>query len=61
MAPANAHALNMQICRLAGMLPGGLEHEYGFACECGCGELVARSATEFERAGGAWLHGHSLR
>jgi hypothetical protein len=27
----------MQIRRLADMLPGGLHHEYGFSCECGCG------------------------
>lgn len=51
----------MQIWRLAGMLPGGLEHEYGFACECGCGEIVRRSASESERDGGVWLEGHRPR
>jgi hypothetical protein len=58
--PASAKALNAQIGRLAGMLPGGLEHEYGFACECGCGEITMRSAAEFERDGGAWSDGHRL-
>ena len=52
-----ANALNNQIRRLAEMLPGGLEHEYGFSCECGCGETVRLSAAEFARAG-AWLDGH---
>jgi hypothetical protein len=48
----------MQIRRLAEMLPGGLEHEYGFSCECGCGETFQRSAAEFDLGGGAWLDGH---
>jgi hypothetical protein len=51
-------ALNMQIRRVAEMLIGGLVHEYGFSCECGCGELVQLSAAEFDREGGAWLDGH---
>jgi hypothetical protein len=55
---ASARALNMQIWRLAGMLPGGLEQEYGFACECGCREIVRSPASEWERDGGAWLEGH---
>jgi hypothetical protein len=50
--PASAKALNKPIRRLASMLPGGLDHEYGFACECGCDEIVARSAADFERDGG---------
>jgi hypothetical protein len=53
-----ARALNMQIRRLADMLPGGLEHVYGFSCECGCGETFQRSAAEFDHQGGAWLDGH---
>ena len=53
-----ARALNMQIRRLAEMLPGGLEHEYGFSCECGCNEIVRLSAPCFDRQGGAWLGGH---
>jgi hypothetical protein len=40
------------------MLPGGLEHEYGFACECGCDEIVPCSAAEFERDGGVWFGDH---
>jgi hypothetical protein len=54
-----SRTLNMQIRRLAGMLPGGLHHEYGFSCECGCGETVRRSAAEFDREGGMWLDSHS--
>ena len=53
-----ARALNMQIRRLADMLPGGLEHIYGFSCECGCGETCRRSAAEFDHQQGAWLDGH---
>lgn len=53
-----ARALNMQIRRLAELLPGGLEHVYGFTCECGCGETLRLSAAELDAQGGAWLHGH---
>jgi hypothetical protein len=53
-----AKALNIQIRRLAEMLPGGLEHEYGFSCECGCGETVSLSPAEVDLNGGAWLKGH---
>jgi hypothetical protein len=53
-----ARALNMQIRRLADMLPGGLEHIYGFSCECGCGETCRRSAVEFDHQRGARLDGH---
>ncbi len=48
----------MQIRRLADMLPGGLEHIYGFSCECGCGETFRLSAAEFDQQEGAWLDGH---
>jgi hypothetical protein len=51
-------ALNRQIWRLAAMLPGGLAHEYAFGCECGCSQVVRRSAAEYDRDGGAWLEGH---
>jgi hypothetical protein len=47
----------MQIRRLADLL-GGLEHAYGFTCECGCGEIVRLSAIQFDNEGGAWLDGH---
>jgi hypothetical protein len=53
-----ARTLNMQIRRLADMLPGGLEHVYGFSCECGCGQTFQQSAAEFDHQGGAWLEGH---
>jgi hypothetical protein len=58
MDPGSAQALNVQIRRLASMLPGGFEHEYGFGCECGCGEIVSMTADEYG-AGGAWLAGHN--
>jgi len=59
--PARARALNEQIMRVAGMLPGGTEHGYAFTCECGCGELARRTGTQFEHDGGAWLDGHRER
>jgi hypothetical protein len=54
-----AGALNMQIRRLADMLAGSPEHEYGFSCECGFGEIARLSAADFDHGGGAWLDGHS--
>ena len=56
-----AKALNQQIRRLADMLPGGLDHLYGFSCECGCGKTFQLSAAEFDRQEGAWLNGHMSR
>jgi hypothetical protein len=53
-----AKALNAQVRRVAEMLPGGLEHEYGFTCECGCGEIVRLSAADLDPMGGAWVDGH---
>jgi hypothetical protein len=53
--------LNVQIRRIAEMLPGGLEHEYGFTCECGCGEIVRLSGTDLDPERGAWLDGHNPR
>jgi hypothetical protein len=58
LATGITRALNMQIRRLADMLPGGLEHEYGFSCECGCGEIVLLPAAEFDLEHGAWVEGH---
>ena len=54
-----ARALNVQIRRIADMLPGGLEHVYGFSCECGCGQTFQLSAADFDHQGGAWLDGHN--
>lgn len=48
----------MQIRRLADLLPGGLEHVYGFSCQCVCGETVQLSAADFDHQGGAWVDGH---
>jgi hypothetical protein len=53
-----ARGLNTQIRRLAEMLPGGSEYEYGFSCECGCGDVVRLSVAEVEHHGGAWLDRH---
>jgi hypothetical protein len=57
LAGGLARRLNEQIVRVAGMLPGGTEQEYGFACECGCGETVTLSLSKLVE-GGAWVAGH---
>lgn len=57
LAGSLARRLNEQIVRLAGMLPGGNEQEYGFTCECGCRETVTLSLSRLV-AGGAWIAGH---
>lgn len=33
-------------------------HEYGFLCECGCGETVMLVLANYDLQGGAWLEGH---
>ena len=58
MESGRARSLNMQIRRLVDMLPGGLEHVYGFSCECGCDEICRLSAAEFDHQRGALLAGH---
>lgn len=57
---ARVKALNQQLRRMAELLPGTKDenHKYGFSCECGCGQIVALSAPEFDREGGAWAEGH---
>jgi hypothetical protein len=35
-------------------------HEYGFLCECGCGETVMLVLADYDLQGGAWLMGHRL-
>jgi hypothetical protein len=57
LAAGLARRLNEQIVRVAEMLPAGTEHEYGFACECGCDETVLLSLSTFVE-GGAWVAGH---
>ena len=59
--PARAKALNKQIMRVAGMLPGATEHEFAFTCECGCGGLARCTGAQFAHACGAWLDGHRER
>jgi hypothetical protein len=57
LAGSLARRLNEQIVRLAGMLPGGNEQEYGFTCECGCRETVTLSLSRLVEDG-AWVAGH---
>jgi hypothetical protein len=57
LAGGLARKLNEQIVRVAGMLPGGTEQEYGFTCECGCGETVTLSPSSLIE-GGAWVAAH---
>ena len=58
ISPEAAKALNEQIRQLAKLLPGGIDHRYGFSCECGCGETVPCAAADYDREGGAWADGH---
>jgi hypothetical protein len=44
-----ARALNQQIRRLADLLAGAAEHQYAFSCECGCGETVSLTASQYDR------------
>ena len=57
---AAAKAFNQQLRVTAEALGGHPEggHEYGFVCECGCGETAMVTLSEYDRAGGAWLEGH---
>lgn len=32
--------------------------EYGFLCECGCGETVMLVLAAYDEQGGAWFAGH---
>ena len=34
------------------------EREVGFACECGCLEVVKLTKAQYQAFGGAWLEGH---
>jgi hypothetical protein len=57
-----AKAFNKQLrataMSLGGLGGSGVDHRYGFACECGCGGTVRLTLTEYEDQGGAWLAGH---
>jgi hypothetical protein len=53
----NVSGWNRQVRLLAGTLPDGADHPYGFACSCGCGEIVPLTSTQFD-ANGAWVDGH---
>jgi hypothetical protein len=34
------------------------QHLIGFLCECGCLGIVAKTRSEYESKGGAWIEGH---
>jgi hypothetical protein len=48
--------LRVTVVAVAGAHADG--HEYGFLCECGCGEAVMLVLADYELEGGAWLEGH---
>lgn len=54
-----AKAFNKQLRATAEALGGlGVDHKYGFACECGCGETAKLSLAEYDEVGGALRDGH---
>ena len=58
-----ADAFNKQL-RVTAVAIGGASadgHEYGFLCECGCGETVMLVLAEYDMQGGAWREGHGRR
>jgi hypothetical protein len=61
--PAAAKSFNNQlrvtVVAVAGASADG--HEYGFLCECGCGETVRLMLAGYDEQGGAWLAGHRHR
>lgn len=48
--------LRVTVVAVAGESADG--HEYGFLCECGCGETVWLVLARYDEQGGAWLAGH---
>jgi hypothetical protein len=48
--------LRVSVIAVAGASADG--HEYGFLCECGCGETVRLVLAEYDEQGGAWLDRH---
>jgi hypothetical protein len=55
-----ARSFNKQLRATAEALGGSTEddHQYGFICECGCGQTAMLTLTEYDRQGGARLeHG----
>jgi hypothetical protein len=48
--------LRVSVIAVAGASADG--HEYGFLCECGCGETVRLALAEYDEQGGAWLDRH---
>lgn len=58
--PDAATSFNNQL-RVTAVAIGGASadgHEYGFLCECGCGETVRLDLAEYDLRGGAWLDRH---
>jgi hypothetical protein len=59
-AGERAKAFNGQL-RVTVVAIGGASadgHEYGFLCECGCGETVMLVLADYDLQGGAWLMRH---
>jgi hypothetical protein len=58
--PGAAKSFNTQlrvtVVAVAGASADG--PEYGFLCECGCGETVRLNLAEYDEQGGAWLEEH---
>jgi hypothetical protein len=59
-SPEAAKSFNDQLRRTVVAVAGASAdgHEYGFLCECGCGETVRLVLAEYDDRGGAWLEGH---
>lgn len=58
--PEAAKSFNNQLRVTAVAIAGASAdgHNYGFLCECGCGETVRLNLAEYDLQGGAWLEGH---
>lgn len=55
-----AKKFNRQLRETAATLggQGAARHEYGFACECGCGGTARLTLGQYDHQGGAWSPGH---
>jgi hypothetical protein len=49
--------LRVSVVAIGGASADG--HEYGFLCECGCGETVMLVLADYDLQGGAWREGHA--
>jgi hypothetical protein len=55
-AKAYNDQLRVTVVAIGGASADG--HEYGFLCECGCGETVMLVLADYDLQGGAWREGH---